>query len=506
MPKQRSTPITFIVPGQATVDASASRGAPDAVADFPGGLASGEIKHSVQLRATRGSGPDSLVEAMPGQDVVVVQIAGGPSLVLHPETARDLLLAQTGTRSRGKSDAIAIPQRLQWDALDDGTSVRGTRGAFGDVLLSAIHVVGGVVKKPAADFTAARIAEIADDQVANRVYSLDPRTLPSLKEKGTPLDQLPATSTDGPTLVFVHGTFSTTQAAFQKLWTNHPDQVARIFRFYGNRVFALDHPTLGVSPIDNALTLVKALRPNTRLHLLTHSRGGLVAEVLAKLCGNPEVSADAATLFKGQAYAGQLAALKELASIVRQRKIVVERVVRAACPARGTLLASRRLDAYVSVLKWGLELAGIPVAPQLVDFLGAVAQRRTDPAILPGLAAQVPDSPLIRWLHSAGADIPGDLRVIAGDLAGDSVSSWVKTLIADAFYWSDNDLVVQTRGMYGGAPRKAGATFLLDQGGTVNHFNYFTNERSADAVVNALTESIPQGFKQIGPLSWAGQS
>ena len=47
----------------------------------------------------------------------------------------------------------------------------------------------------------------------------------------------------------------------------------------------------------------------------------------------------------------------------------VERVVRVACPARGTTLASKRFDAYLSVLKWGLELGGVPVAPQLLDFL-----------------------------------------------------------------------------------------------------------------------------------------
>ena len=74
-------------------------------------------------------------------------------------------------------------------------------------------------------------------------------------------------------------------------------------------------------------------------------------------------------------------------------------MVRVACPARGTLLASGRLDAYVSVFKWTLELAGIPVAPQLVDFLGEVAKRRADPDILPGLAAQIPGSPLVQWLH-----------------------------------------------------------------------------------------------------------
>ena len=54
-------------------------------------------------------------------------------------------------------------------------------------------------------------------------------------------------------------------------------------------------------------------------------------------------------------------------------------------------------------------------------FLGEVARRRADPEKLPGLAAQIPDSPLVQWLHAAGGQIPGDLRVVAGDIEGDSV-------------------------------------------------------------------------------------
>jgi hypothetical protein len=72
---------------------------------------------------------------------------------------------------------------------------------------------------------------------------------------------------------------------------------------------------------------------------------------------------------------------------VQKNRTRVERVVRVACPARGTLLASKRLDAYLSVLKWTLDLAGVPVVPTLVDFIAAVAQQRTDPEKLPGLAA-----------------------------------------------------------------------------------------------------------------------
>ncbi|WP_043818337.1 lipase/acyltransferase domain-containing protein, partial [Rubrivivax gelatinosus] len=197
--------------------------------------------------------------------------------------------------------------------------------------------------------------------------------------------------------------------------------------------------------------------------------------------------------------------LQALADALAQRQVSVERVVRVACPARGTLLASRRLDAYVSVLKWALELAAIPVAPTLVDFLGEVARRRENWLQLPGLAAMTPDNPLVQWLNLSDATIPGELRVVAGDLQGDSLGSWVKTLLADAFYWTDNDIVVQTRSMYGGTPRAGGASFLLDRGGKVTHFDYFRNRRTADAVVQGLTEARPDGFGPIGPLSWAGR-
>ena len=201
--------------------------------------------------------------------------------------------------------------------------------------------------------------------------------------------------------------------------------------------------------------------------------------------------------FKGPSTRRSATHLSALADAVRQdARHRVERIVRVACPARGTLLASKRLDAYLSVFKWTLELAGIPVAPALVDFLGEVAQRRADPTMIPGPRGADPRQPAGAVAARARDEaIPGELRVVAGDIEGDSVTSWLKTLLADAFYWTDNDLVVQTRSMYGGAPRDAGATFVLDQGGKVSHFNYFSNERTAEAIVNALAQDAPHGFR-----------
>jgi hypothetical protein len=494
-------PITFVASGVRRE--GAARGGPAAVS----APAIGTLKESVLLTSRRAAQDGGVrMSAVPGEDAVVVHIAGGPALWLHPEHARELLMGQQEpARERGAVDRaprpgeVRIPVRLQW-RLEEADPARGaTRGFLGDVLVQAVDVITGLVTDKAADFVASQVVEQFDSRVDPGVYRLNADKLTSLK------GQSPAavTASGSHSLVLVHGTFSETSGTFGKLWTDHPQLVRRLFSAYGGRVYGLDHPTLGASPIANAITLAEAVSPGTRLHLLTHSRGGLVAEVLARVSSQPN---DAFAPFSAEGHAAQREELRRLAAIVSAKRLSVERVVRVACPARGTLLASKRLDAYVSVVKWALELAGLPVVPQLLAFLGEVARRRADPESLPGLAAQVPDSPLVQWLHGSQTTIAGDLRVVAGDLEGDSVVTWVKTLLSDAFYWTDNDLVVQTRSMYGGSPRVSDSTFVLDQGGKVSHFNYFRNSETAAAVVDALVRDAPAGFHVIGLLSWGGTS
>ena len=491
----------FLVPGRESGSASTSRGA--ALTPRQHALG-GTIKHSVLVSSQRAApGAAVAVPAVPGEDVVVLHIDGGPSLVLHPENARDLLRSQHGDvepvrAAKRPGNEVPVPVRLNWRGLENAAPAAGaTRGFLGSVVLKAVDIVTGLAARDVASLAIAGIVKRFDGQVNPGVYQLEPDALtPFTNEK--PLPALPRTASGATSLVLIHGTFSNTAGSFGRLWSHHPDRVETLFSRYGDRVFALDHPTLGVSPIANAITLASALPSRARLHLLTHSRGGLVAEVLARVCANPGDSF-------GAFPAADKRQLRELAKIVSGKSIAVDRLVRVACPARGTLLASGRLDAYLSVVQWAAELAGIPAAPHFVELLAEIARRRTDPAELPGLAAQMPDSPLVQWLHSSGRALPGDLRVVAGDIDGDSVTSWVKTLVADAFFWPDNDLVVQTRSMYGGSPRND-ATFLLDEGGRVSHFNYFANDHTAGAIVNALVQDHPPAFTGIGPLSWSGAS
>jgi CHAT domain-containing protein len=524
------SPITFVVRGQPQTVSPATRGkGPGTTSTFGG---RGKTTQRVQVGATRGNSEMVRLTARPGLDAVVLHITNGPSLMLHPETARDLMLAQAAAprggaqgpaRSRSaQSTDISVPALLGWPGLEQaGASRNATRGRLGDVLLGAIEVVTGLLLEPVSRITAAKIAARVDSQVDAGLYPLPEQSFSApLKGNGQKLTKLPAPApADAPllvlVLVLVHGTFSDTHGTFGKLWQHHPNRVRELFSHYGDRVYGFDHPTLMASPIDNALMLAKALPNGARVHLLTHSRGGLVAEVLARASARPELVEESLKPFNEPNQRNQLKALRTLVAELRGRDIQVVRVVRVACPARGTLLASKRLDAYVSVLKWSLELAAIPVAPTLIDFLGEVASQRTDPTLMPGLECMMPDSPLVQWLHaSEGADteaLPGQLRVVAGDIQGDSITSWVKTLLADAFYWTDNDLVVQTRSMYGGTPRaptagQASASFVLDRGGQVSHFNYFSNPRTADAVCNSLMQDAPTGFQPIGPMSWAGTS
>jgi pimeloyl-ACP methyl ester carboxylesterase len=516
MAAKSANTLTFIVPSEDSRPIVPGEGAPDDLLSKVG-----EVRDTAVVSALRGDGNERRLDATVGEDVVVLKIQDGPSLVLHPETARDLMLGQQDVARRSRSGAalsaqdesartkeIRIVRRLEWRGHEHAGILPPdrNRGSASDVILSAIHVVRRPLIEFAADKIAERVIEKFDGQLVAGLHKLSATSLPEFSTNMRD-DKLILRAPERPVLVLLHGTFSNTRGTFGKLWEKHPQLVFELFRHYSDQVYALDHPTLSASPIANALALVKALPPGARLHLLTHSRGGLVAEVLARVCSGVSLSDIDLKPFKAPEHAAELRDLKDLITLARGKGIRVDRVVRVACPARGTLLASKRLDAYLSVLKWGFELASIPVADAFFELLGAVAQHRMNPEEAPGLAEQMPDSPLVKWLHAVDDPIPGELRVVAGDMQGDSLGSWLKTLLADAFYWTDNDLVVQTRSMYGGAPRGRGASFYLDSSGKVTHFSYFTNDSTANLVVKALVDDEPpENFRPIGPLSWSGKS
>ena len=307
-------------------------------------------------------------------------------------------------------------------------------------------------------------------------------------------------------LVLIHGTFVETVSTFGKLWVMHPQRVRELFTAYGGRVYALDHPTLGASPIANALTLVQALPQGARLHLATHSRGGLVAEVLARVAGQPRLTADDLAFFAGAGLRRPARRAAGAGGGGGGQGHPVERVVRVACPARGTLLASKRLDAYLSVLKWSLDLAGVPVVPALVDFLTEVARRRADPAEIPGLAAMIPGTPLVNWLNAAEEPMrrrPARGRRRPAGRLGDELAQDAagRRLLLDRQRHRRADaLDVRRRAARGrrelpARPGRHGHALQLLSPTSARWTRWSTASRRPQ----------PAGFRPIGPLSWAGQ-
>ncbi len=338
-------------------------------------------------------------------------------------------------------------------------------------------------------------------------------------------DRLPSNRSGQPLLVFMHGTASSMSGSFASLWnpSNKAGAIARkaLKERYGRHVYAFEHRTLTVSPIDNAAELVEEFVPDdAELHLVTHSRGGLIADLLClaqRVAGrnDPLQPGTLDHLFAGdrtlgvmlglgrrdstesaKAYAIERSRLDELLATLKRRRPRVTRLVRVACPARGTTLASGRLDRWLSVIQhFAPDMLG-----DALDFLLAVVQERTDPRSLPGLEAMMPGSALVRLLNHPDLRTAADLSVIAGDIEGDSFWGKLKLAMADWFYASDHDLVVNTGSMYGGLQRTAGAArFFLDEGRDVSHFHYFANERTVRMLQEGLlrADGALGGFRPI---------
>ena len=330
-----------------------------------------------------------------------------------------------------------------------------------------------------------------------------------------------------PMLVFIHGTGSSCQGSFGKLWEGGGSAGAAARKTltdrYGNRVYAWEHRSLTVSPIQNALELVQRLPSNAVIHVVTHSRGGLVGELLclaqrdksrdpfqsdllqnlfaadrtlAEQIGLSPLDTDAARA-RDAAYGEDRDRLQKLLDLLDKKQLKISRFVRVACPARGTTLASGRLDRWLSVINY---LTGNSLVSDAADFLLAVVKERTDPRTLPGLEAMMPGSALTRMLQHPALSSNADLTVIAGDVEGDNLWSQIKLLATDWFYGADHDLVVNTGSMYGGIRRpERGARFLRDQGPNVNHFSYFENDKSVRWLVAGLTraDGTDGGFQPI---------
>ena len=471
--------------------------------------------------ARDGAGQEVLVEADSERHVVALSFGGGPTLFVNPRDVASLVSA-SGSTGSSRGSALAEPPS---GVVLVGTTLPGmaSRGVMSQVL-TGFGLFDFSSPNVAAELATPLVAAMIEQQVKPGVWKLRADDLPVPDKLTQPMAL--QTAPKEPLLIFIHGTASSTSGGYQGLWLKeNADLRAELFKRYPDRVYALDHKTLTESPIDNALALVQALPPQARLHLVTHSRGGLVADLLSRsqtwkedadgkltAMATPFDAADL-ELFADAQYAGLQDELRQLGVLLAQKQVVVERIVRVASPSRGTVLASERLDLYLSTLSWllarGAEAAAsaglVPVAgvvwaaQALAKLAAAIAHNRTDAKKLPGIEAMMPDRKLVAMLNRRDLRVSGDLRVIAGDIEpGDGFFSWLKVKLVDAFYWEDHDLVVNTSSMDKGPRRLSGKAYqLLAKGAAVDHFSYFSTPHTAQKMASALEEPVPAEFLPV---------
>ncbi len=479
------------------------------------------IREGARLESARGMKTAEEIElnARP-DDVLEVSLDDG--IVLYTTAGRfkeEFLARQAG---RGKGGKLIVPRCL---------NVRPASRGLVSFILKSIGIVDveTAAAKSIADFITDKIESkiVGDRDALYRVADL--RQVDTVGEGGLTPVQAKDFNIAKPILVFLHGTASSTQGSFADLWNAPPDnlwvQIAQ--QYPQENIAGFEHHTLGLSPIENAVNLLRALPQGARLHLVSHSRGGIVGELICRgqladgrapfakedlRFFEPETNRELLDLLQVIAsgdlgsgsgknpFARQRGQLIELNRLFAEKAVSVERFVRVACPARGTTLASNRLDMYLSAL---LNIVGYipvlkasPVYGLIKSLLLAILKQKARPEQIPGLEAQMPRSPTTLMLNNVRGSSMAPLAVVEGDIEPRGIFKKIAMLLVDRFYGSDHDLVVNTPSMDGGATRRFGIFAKSVQGDRVNHFSYFRNDESRKAILAALQQAKPAGFAE----------
>ena len=369
------------------------------------------------------------------------------------------------------------------------------RGVFGNVALKLLNVF----KKEAIAGGIAHLADKMEDKLMVKhegLFRLDKFTFFPFTKK----------ISEKPFLLFIHGTNSNTTGAFKELLES--DVWTFIKKTYGENVLTYQHRTLTKSPLQNVLDLVDLLPDSADLHIITHSRGGLIGDILCrysydenKVVGFTDTNID--LLRKEGNRENDIDCIHRLNKAFVNKKIKVKKFIRVACPAAGTKLASKRLEVILNVFYNLLGGAANPITDIIKELIAETLRTKDNIKVLPGIEAQSPDSPFIKIMNDRAPEAAVDgssLAVISGNGKLTASLRGLLVILGKLFYWQRNDLVVNTDSMYLGANRTGNIQYFFDQGADVDHIKYFLNNRTREAVLLALKtpdgEQIP-GFTSV---------
>ncbi len=426
------------------------------------------LKQSYVISASRGEGEKHEVEIDEDDNIEFIFDDGtvwfGNANTLH-ELFPDIDLGK-----RSADDMSELPLTL---------SAEGDSRSLKSVALKVFNIFAKkAVKQGVIELASYLEKKLLDDQ--SGLYQIDP---------SFELSAYKSTKTDSPILLFLHGTGSSTKGSFSEL--NGSELWNEMKKVYSKNILAFQHETFTKSPLKNVLELLTQLPDNSVLHLISHSRGGLVGEVLARFCFDENGFNEAGIeLLKRIERTDDIDCIASIKDIITKKKIKIERFIRVACPARGTSILSDRLDFFFNVSMNLVSLAGGVLASPVVDgfkaLISAVLDSKNDVRVLPGLEAMCPSSPFLKVLNAPDV-ISGNLAVISGNATYSISLKALVVIVSKLVFQDDNDFVVNTVSMYQGARRSKPIQYFFDEGAEVNHFSYFKNDKTRKAILTALT-------------------
>src|SRR5436190_10425866 len=198
---------------------------------------------------------------------------GGAEIIhdIFPKAAKQHRDITRLKRSAGKGKNVAeedfvVPLYLETDEAN--------RGLFGDIALKILNVF----TKEAVTAKVIDIAANLEKKLLNKTSGL------YIVNANFSLTKTTVKPSDKPYLLFIHGTNSSTPGSFSEIINS--ELWKYMLSTYGQNLIGLQHETLTKSPIQNVIDIFNELPNKCTLHVITHSRGGLVGDVLARFCND----------------------------------------------------------------------------------------------------------------------------------------------------------------------------------------------------------------------------
>ena len=406
----------------------------------------------VRTRST-SLGEDAMVLEVPGPgtDLGQVVLAQDESGVLTWNFPRDESGALATTRGSATNTYVI---RRHVPAAPGGAETRGLLGAVGKKLLKVLvfPLVEPLIERGAAAFAGAWEAD-------KRPYACRSFTPANYRDPaGAPLgDERWRELSGGRTLLLLHGTFSRAHAGFGGM---SAELLGGLHDHYDGRVVAFDHYTLSHDPRQNAERLAAMIPGDVELELdvICHSRGGLVARVLAE---RPA-----------------------------RESLRVRRIVFVATPNAGTVLADPDhigglVDRYTTLLNFFPDNGVTEVLEAIITVVKQLAVGSL--AGLDGLAAMRPGGEFQRWLNDGGG--PGaEYFALASNYepTQPGLLAFARDAAMDRIFGdAGNDLVVPTEGVHaangsGCFPIERLESFDTTAG--IHHSAYFADARASELI------------------------